>query len=355
LASALPWTFTNDRRSITLDGWSAPFGRPRHGEIVNAGIKVRQQLTYYPGNPTPTVSTFGLEGKPWQLHGRWMDSAIGVLGGAQALVQNFKLLVKDELTVHATWGNILAYDIFVHDLDARFESEAEVVWSLEAHVLVDQQAPVESAPAPVQSPSDLAQQVADALSGADLADLPTVIRALQGQIATDISDLVDSVQAPILTLSDTCFALTDFVSASLTDIGQILSSVALIRAAYLNVRDSTDAMIQQIENQTVATLLDPSGLYAGQDVIRASGSKAQSDADIANLLLLTQALEEQATAAIAGKPTTAYRVRNGDSWESIAALTLGSPSAANAIRDLNGAQQGTRPQAGSTIKIPAQG
>lgn len=355
MAVGKPWVFQNQKRSVTLDGWSAPFGRPRHGEIINAGQKVRETITYYPGSSAPTVHTFGLEPKPFQLHGRWMDFAIGSLGGARALARSMKSLQSDQLEVQASWGDVLAYTIFIHDLNLKYESEAEIDWSLEAHVLIDEQAPVISAPAPVQSPSDLANQLNAALSGANLVSLPTAIRALQGQIANDLTTLLDNVTAPIATLTDTCFAIQDFTTASLTDVGQILASCSLIEASYLSVRDSTDLMVSQIGNQSVATIVEPSGLYTGQDAILAATSKADSDADIANILLLVQALQDQATAGLSGRASTAYTVRLGDSWESIATLTLGSPSGANAIRDLNGVQYGQRPIPGSVIKVPAQG
>ena len=63
MAAGLPWTFTQidgTRAPMTLDGWQAPFGRARSSSLVNGGLSMRHQVTYYAGsNVPPTVHSFG--------------------------------------------------------------------------------------------------------------------------------------------------------------------------------------------------------------------------------------------------------------------------------------------------------
>ena len=134
------WSFTQlgpPGDSMVLTGWSAPFGRPRNGTLVNAGTAIRTAATYYSGNIPPTVPAFGRARPPWELSGRFMDQATSV-GYTQALQKQWNDFVEAQQIVRAQWGEILSYQIFIDKMDLNYESEHEIAWAMKGTVILDE-------------------------------------------------------------------------------------------------------------------------------------------------------------------------------------------------------------------------
>src|SRR6185312_8039217 len=286
----LQWSFSQiggTRAPLTLYGWQAPFGRPRRGTVVNMGLTVRKQVTYYPGkNTPPTVHAFATEGKPFELHGRWMDQAIGALGGAQKMVRDWKDFIADQVEVRAKWGDILSYRIFVHDFDAELESDAELSWKLQAIVLVDEAAPVVQFDVASKAPSDYASQ-ADTLF--DHAKAPFTSHGNLLAVLPEISDLFDAIvsviNAPFAAVFDTCASLSDFETALSSDLSRITSGLHTVRTGILELRDASSLFVartQELPQQESVT----GSIFSAPDILSLTADKATADVATANLLAL---------------------------------------------------------------------
>jgi len=130
--AASPWTFTQlggAQKTLTLEGWSAPFGRPRKGAVVAEEVSWRASETYYQGSVTPTRHDFGDRLEPWTLKGRWMDQVLGP-GGANARALDWKLFHADHQRIAIRWGEIVAYKGVLSKLKLERESSAHIAWSM---------------------------------------------------------------------------------------------------------------------------------------------------------------------------------------------------------------------------------
>ena len=352
MASGLPWNFTQiggSRPGIILDGWAAPFGRPRKGELVDAGVGVRRSITRYPGENgktvTPTIHSFGLEYKPFQLHGRWMDNAMGGAGMAQYMVLQWKQLIADQLPVKARWGDVLSYTIFVHELQAKFESDTQVVWRLDADVLVDDQR--SSPPAPSPAPRTPVDMITEMAGMTNFAPLSVAFRQMVGQFSNAFDTLLLNIQQPFAELAATAEAIQDFETALASDLGKIGTTAQVIGLYVEQTEQMSDFLVANVVEQNAT------GQYAATDMTSMMLEKTAADAQAENLAALIADMQLQVERVSLGTTTRSYVVQLGDTWQSISIQFFGDPSAAQAIRDLNGIRYGQRPQPGSTIKIPA--
>lgn len=369
-ASAKPWVFSQlshkpKRDDITLLGWNAPFGRPRQGAIVNAGVQIRRSITYYTdgdsGPTAPTVHAFGTEPKSFELHGRWMDRVAGAERFVRKKRREWVDFVQDKDLVSARWGDILSYVIFIHDIDLHFESEFEIVWKLTADVIRDDQSPVIIAPLPVTTPIDFATQIAEASQAVLHSPVPPNIRSLLGELSDQIDDVISAMQEPFAAIYDTALAIADFENALSTDLVKMASGLQTVKTSILALRDMTELAIsrfQLVNDQTEALLISAEspnflhGLLSGPDQIELATNKLANDRDMLNLLALIADMQTSIAQAQRGQVSTAIAAQDGDTWESIATRSFGGPGAARSIKDMNGVRYGQRPQPGKTYHIP---
>lgn len=68
-----------------------------------AGVRVRQVKTLYPGASTPSRQIMGTEEDAITLKGSWRDDLLGLVGGAQANVNTARLLVLRQVPCTLTW------------------------------------------------------------------------------------------------------------------------------------------------------------------------------------------------------------------------------------------------------------
>lgn len=356
---AFPWTFAQlagPKDVKELSGWQAPFGRPRQGTIVNAGTTVRRTVTFYPDADAPvppTVHAFGTEPKPFELHGRWMDRAIKAAGGAQNYVRQWKDFINAKQIVRAKWGNVLSFQIFIHDFDANFESDAHVVWKLTADTLVDEQGPVAIHPTPAQTPIDMATQLRDLLAQGT-PDLAAQIRAFQGQLGNTLHDLEASLVDPFLQVWNTANALSDFESSLGGDLNAMDYNLQIIAQAVVDIRDTTTAIVTGVPLQNELNVDQPTGLYSAADITQVSSDKISGDANITNLLALIADMRNEIAKATRGEQHSAVVAQDGDSWSNLATRLYGDPSGARALKGANGIRYGQVPQPGKTYSVPAR-
>lgn len=370
----LLWTFTRlnpvqtDTAPVTLllGGWSAPFGRPRHGSLFNAGVENRYQRTDYPGrNLQPTIHNFGTKKKPIEMNGRWMDRTIPQQFGAQQYVRNWQDFVTAGSVVRMSWGSIISYQIYIHDIDLHFEGQGDVVWQLKAEVLVDEQASVATTiNTPVSTPFDVANQMQllmqnleGGLSGA-FQSFGSLLGMLN-QISDSLAILKGQIDAPFAAIYNTCSALTSFETAISSDLTGILSGVAAMTTGILNLRTETDFLLStsqflSVPNPGVNLNGVNGGILTGADVAQLVIQKQQNDAAMADMLSLLSYMEAQVNTQRRGTPTTAYTAQMGDTWESIGERVLSSADAGRSIRDMNGIRYGIMPVPGTSYSIPKQ-
>ena len=389
MATPQIWTFTQlapPKTVLSLGGWSAPFGRPRKGEIVDAGVTIRNARTDYAGtNLTPTIHSFGDSGKPFQPHGRWMDAAIPAVNGAQALVQQWKTFVRGQVPVRAVWGNILSYQIFIHDLSLKFEGQADVVWAMDAHVLKDEQAPVVAQPTALPTPIDVAQQMADDVDdvypfyapeyGPILGMMPGVSAGLSASFSVGFSvgasfsasaslsasasasfGSAVTVVSPFDSVVAVCASNTDFATMDSAELGGISANIETVQTSLLGIRANSDYAVAQLAQLNTPQAQAAAGL--GGSVLTAEivsdfcTDKANSDAAIASMLFTTATMQQAIAQVQRGSVASGYVGQATDTWESVGIRLMGSAAGGRAIRAMNGIAYGTRPVAGRRYSIP---
>jgi hypothetical protein len=347
------WTFQQlplPGKSLTLGGWQAPFGRPRHGSIFNAGLEVRHSRTDYPGqNIAPTIHKFGTTLKPIELKGRWMDRMISG-DTAMSYVRKWKDFVSDQRITRMTWGGLISYQVFIHEIDLNVEGPGDVAWSMKLESLVDEQGPVTVNPTATQAPFDIASNMMALMVYTHITNPPvgyTNLLGMLNQVSDQLAVLRSQINAPFATIYNTCQALTTFETAVSSDLTSVLSGIQAMRTGLTSLRQTTDFMADSASQINSAPVI-----LNGSDMIRFTTDKQTQDVGIDGLLKSLRILEIQIDQVRRGKKTRAYHAKDGDTWESIGDATSGSADAGRKIRSMNGIEYGQRPMPGRTYTIP---
>jgi hypothetical protein len=359
------WQFTQlggPGTVLLLGGWSAPFGRPRHEPIFNAGNEARYTRTDYAGvGLQPTIHTFGTKRPPVDLHGRWMDRTITATNGAQALRQQWNKFIDDQQVVRMQWGGIISYLIFATKIDLDFESPAEIAWKLKAEVLVDEQTPVNGTNIIPTTPTDAADLMAGLISQINtyVAPFGSLLGMLNGffsGITNALFAITSAIDAPLATIVGICTACSDFSTALSTDLGALTSGLSSMQTDLLALRATSDNIVS-----TAVAMNQPGqlgiqnlsgGALSGADVSRLVVNKQKSDLATQNLLSLIASMQAQIANVVRGVPQKAYTAETGDTWESIGTKLMGSPDGGRAIRSMNGITYGQQPLSGRKYSIP---
>jgi hypothetical protein len=327
------------RKTITLDGPSAPLGRPRQGPVVTDGVEVRAATVWYPGSDAaPTRHIFGIKYEPWKLSGYLRDRNLG-RGGARAKCEEIKAFVRDQQKVQVSWNDIVSGIGLVTKFSPGRESEGEIKWEMQ--IDIDEDAYADRKPQPIASPApkDFAFQMALYLQLL-LTNINSV-PALRGSIFDLIDSAISTITAAAGELNNIASQVSSFEKASLAQLNRLSSVVTTIRGAAFTLRESFAsvgpdlALWQQRASHNAE-------LWAQQTTVE----------DYLRQTLANGAeLDRQARIAASGKIRTTYIVQQGDTWESIAVQFYGSPERAPDLQVAND-QIGGAPLAGTEIKIP---
>lgn len=362
------WTFKQEGpnpKTLQLTGWSMPFGRPRQGPIVDRGIQIRRSITYIAGKGVePIINSMGSSPPPWVLHGRWMDQGGGFAGYCQQTIRNWNDFISDERPVIASWASVLGYRVFIHQLKAEMESQAECAWTLYADALSDLSVAPSIGPDVVNAPFDLAAQMRAAMPKATLQkpgggflDTLSGALAMLPEIATQLALLVSAINTPFLIVYSTASQMADFVTSVSTDLSRLAGGISAVQAGLLEFQAATDllcARMASLQTQySTQPVLGAQPLFSAGDVVNMTAAKI--DADIASqaILAVMADMQAQIDTIVRGNPTTIVTAQTGDTWESIAARTLGSVDAAQTIRDLNNVLGGAKPVPGRKYQVPS--
>ncbi len=349
------WVFAQlggPKKTKVLNGWQAPFGRRRHAPLLNAGITVREQTTYLPGDVEPIVHEFGNQLKDWELHGRFMDSALAEENGALRLKREWHDFVADKQVVRATWGQFLSYRIFIKDLDLEIEAATDIAWKMSCVVYADEAAVVTPANLTTVTPLDLASQMRDQLATATApytsGSLTDVLKVLP-EVADLIDTLIGQLNAPAALVFDVASSLSDFESALTADLGKLKAGVSAIETSIIDLRDATTVLVESARQFDIQ---DPVGVLSGPDAITLTATKIDTDIATENLLALLADMRNEIDKAARSAPQTAVQAQTGDTWERLAKRKLGGIGSARQIRGMNGGRYGEQPVAGRKYTIP---
>lgn len=328
---------------LKLEGPNLPYGRPRHGAVFEQEREIDMGATRYAGNRVPTRHIFTDEQKPIVLTGRFMDSRIGVAGGALAKWDELDAFVADSVLVRAEWDSTLAITGICSKCKRGVESEAEFVWTLTIEPDTDDTKPIQ---APVAPPTNVSDQTAAVLArfqnvNAQLVDLPPDIE-YQPSFLDQIRNAISSINSISASFKSFANSVDNYESALSSDVAHFRAGIAQYGSA-----------IDQLQLTLSSAVNDPAIVAArGPSQTSWFQARAQVDADLLEILAVLAVMDLTAEIQQQGQPDTTYVTDQGDTWESIAAAKMGSAGKADALRQANGARGGTQPTPGQVVNIP---
>lgn len=325
-------------KSLVLSGYSAPFGRARKDAIVTDQIKIRQKTTYYPGTDAgPTRHVFGVAFEPWELKGRFMDSAGGA-GYAVSQTAYVRAFVRDQQPLAITWGDILAFQGFIESFAPSRESESNVAWKMT--ILIDEDFTDQTNATTtnfIQGPKSYIPDLKKVAT-----PLPKKPPILKPSLLDSLDNMVSSFNSAIANLVNIVNSVDSFEKAILGDIKRLRAGIGQVRTAALTLRNTISSI------QTNSLLISRS---AGSD-IQGLSYIAQTDVDLVRTLGRIAEMDRQAEIAERGKAQTSYVVQAGDTWESLSTKFFSTPARAAQLRERNASKYGAQPEAGASITVP---
>lgn len=347
-----PWIFTQlggDKKTIRLEGYAAPFGRPRKGAVVTESFSQKIQTVHYPGkNSVPTRHILGSKWEDMEMRGRWMSKFMGdraYLLTANEMADEWIRFINEGERCLITWGNIISYTGVVEKIELARESEHEIAWKL--RILVDQRPELieRQFGNPNASISGLTQQldgsIRDFLSRSSITFQktipdwePTLFDAIDGLIS-----VINSYANVYLQIAN---GIDDFTKAATSSLFRLQSSARAIRTAVSVLSDTLESTRTDLILFSRVAEADVNWIAARSDMLLAKN-------DILNFLAET---DRQIDIALRGRIATTYTARGGDTWEGIASLVFEDPTRSVDIRRANNIKFGELPQEGKVYSIP---
>lgn len=347
----MKWTFEqlNERanrgplKTLTLDGWAAPHGRPRQRPVIKELIKSRVSTTRYPGQSGPgTRHSFGTHWEDFELVGRWMTKDLARSGGtAQLAALDWTGFIQDERTCRISWGAVVSYLGFMEELEIARESEHEIAYRMK--FLIDKREDAENVDlAAVPPPID------------DNVDQVLKQWAALGKLAVDTSpdwspDFFDKVNGIVSLVNQPAAEFNKFVG-KLEDIeGKSFSAIR----GFQNSISGFNTGILELRDAVVDTALDTAvAVRTAVSDVRFFEYQFSTDSDTYAMAATLADLDRHAE--LAGQPESVRMVfaREGDSWETLAARGAGDPSKAADLRSSAGAKYGEQPEPGTGYLVP---
>lgn len=338
------WIFVQqggERKALQLSGWSAPFGRPRHGTIVSDGIEVRHATTYYPGNPVPTRHLFGTKLNDFELTGRFMDVAGGA-GYAQAKTEEVKQFVADQQEVTIRWSDVIQVTGFIEKFVPKREGPGDVAWTMTVLIDKDDKADrLAATPLAQQGPQYLVRRIeprVDAIS----TDI-TKDNRLRGDILDLFDNAISAVTTAFSYLADVSQQIDSFSRSALGTINRFRAAIHQFKTVGLQMRTTIERVLPD----------DALSTRRATEEQQWADTRAKFSANLALILADLADMDRQARLAQHGRIRAIITAKLGDTWESLAIRVYGSADRAGDLRDANGVASGEHPEPGTDYIAPS--
>lgn len=343
------WQFTQlggEKKVLVLDGYAAPFGRPRQHAIMEEAIKLRQVATRYPGNSgPPTRHVFGHNwtDEGMTLTGRWMNRKLEGKATAESLVEDWQAFIADEQKVQLKWGDLLEFTGIVEGIKVGWESSTEVVWTIS--FLIDTKVSIGSITrppraAPTRTPD---RMILDLNAG--LLNIAQV--QIQGDYQPDFFDTLDNLTGILAGAIGTLVGLSNQLAAlekqTFSALQRIRLAIGEVRTAALIFGDTVDSSIIDTQMFTRQSVSD----------IRWFEFRQETAFELSVMADILAELDRNVELVLRGQNARSYQAIMGDTWESISSNMYGGVSRANDIRAANGITGSMQPVPGATYRIPA--
>jgi len=343
-------TSGSNPKTITLEGYAAPFGRPRQKPVVKDKLELRNSRVQYPGSDNVTRHVFGTKRDPITINGRWMDKFLGV-GRSAELVRAFEALVADGRLCVISWGSIVSYVGLPVSIEIDRESETEVAWILE--IDIDRRADRTTARTEyLQSSSTVGDKIQELLLESQLRDWektgiitqPGGGPELKPQLLDTVGDILGSIGTATSQVAKFANQVDDFEKASVNTLQQFRANIHQIKTGYVALTD------------TMSAIPIDASLFVRQadDDIKFLTFQNKTEYETLVLLQILADLERSTNRIETGLSTTSYTARDGDTWEFMATKFYADAGKSDIIRQANGIRYGERPSAGRTYLVPTQ-
>lgn len=341
----MKWTFEQlqgpkgERKKLELDGWNAPFGRPRRDPVIKEVIKSRIQTTRYPGSHTQTRHAFGTHWEPTELKGRWMTKAGGMT--ANEFADEWTKFVRDERTCRIAWGFIVSYTGYIEELELARESEHEIAWKMVIQVDTrDDLKQTRKTPVAFATPDNDLSEITNWMAFSKKLQEPALPN-MSPDFLESLDNLAAELNKPAAELNKLAGRFDDIQKASFSTLQHFRGAVTGFRTAVLTMRDT----VLNAEIDTVMLVRTAEGDIAWV--------LYQTDLDNQTMIILDQLnkLDRAAELAQKNEATKFVLAREGDTWESISTRATGGPDKAGAIRSINGAKYGEKPVPGESYLV----
>lgn len=340
------WTFEQlggEKKKLTLDGYAAPFGRPRQKAIFEEEFKERIQTTRYPGNSGPP--TRHLFGQQWNdqmiLTGRWMDRHLRGQQTATSLVVAWQDFLKDEQRVRISWGSVASFIGYCESLNVGWESDTECTWKIT--FLVDEKPSQTRRRLPVDSGIENNLSSLIAFVNKSRASAAAIANNLNPDFIDQLDGVFSQVAVGTSQLVRFSNQISDLESRSFGTLQRLRLGIQEVKTAVLNLQS------------TIGSATDDGVLFtrqAPETVITLAQFRADNDVNAMIILDLLASMHVSVERVLTGKAYTSYEARVGDSWESISTQIYHGADGAGKIRAANGIKYGELPVPGVTYRIP---
>lgn len=340
-----PWTFTQlggDKKTLTLEGWNAPFGRPRKSPVATTSLEVRESERRYPGCDTPTRFLYGVLWDDIELNGRWMDS-VGGRGFAKQQTELVFSFINDQQKVRISWGNTLSVTGLIKRLDPEWEGPADVAWKL--RILVDSNDSLKPTVGPIakaKGPGTILNRMIELMSDSVTKSLSTP-PILKPDFLSFLDELITFINGPAADILAISGSVSSFKDAT-------FSELARLRGVLQQYRQGIQSFRSIYESAKVEAAIE---YTRAEDEISLYRQQAAFGATMASALFQIAQADQAAARAQRSRIKAIATARPGDSWESISVRVYGSAGRAADIQEANAIPAGQQPQAGGTYIAPS--
>jgi len=342
----MKWTFTQiegnpteaPRKTLELDGWNAPFGRPRQDPVIREVIKSRIQTTRYPGSHKQTRHAFGTNWESTELKGRWMSKAGGKL--ASEMADEWTAFVQDERTCRIAWGFIVSYIGYIEELEIARESEHEIAWRMRIQIDNRDDQNKRSAPPNLKPAADDLSDITNWMAFSRKL-LEPAIPDMSGDFLDQLDQLAAALNVPAAEMNKLAGRFDDLEKASFSTLQHFKGAVTGFRNALNQFRDTA------VNAGIDSTML----VRSAESDIRWLRYQLDLDDQVYMIKDQLNRLARQAELAQKIEVSKFVLAREGDTWESISIRATGSAAKAGAIRQLNGARYGEHPEVGESYLV----
>lgn len=341
----MKWVFRQiegvNRKTLELDGYAAPFGRPRKDPVIKETIKSRVQTTRYPGSQFPTRHAFGIGWEDSEIKGRWATKHLPPGVKASDMADQWTEFIRDESLVEMSWGNLVSYVVFLQELELGRESGDDIAWRMK--LLIDERVGVGNLPTAVaeQSLVDKTEQALLALTRVAALEIPDDLGDGLG-FFDSLTLLIGKINAGPAFLNHLVNDISDVQKSTFGALAALRAGVTGLQTTVLTARELATT-------QTIETLAFE---RSAQKDLQWANWKATFDVETDVLLDILASLDRKAEVGARGNGSKVVTAISGDTWETLATRAKGGPDSAGALRSANGAQYGSRPVPGTTYLVP---